>query len=343
MVFASLTCIGFLVVGLLLFFYLVARYFNGPRTPLAHSMEGQTVIITGGDSSIGYETAKELLEKGAKVVFACRDEKKSIQKINELDTKEMRDRSIYIHLDLTDYNSIVKFVNTVKEKVGKIDILINNAGTCFQKFTILQGIEKTLMTNHIGHVILTSLLISEMKPKGRIINVTTTKYKRIGQKEFNRFTSKENQDFSLTGKRYDWMRVYILSKLSNILHMVYLQDYLANKNLDIKAVAIHPGFVQNNFFREIHYPYWTVRQLVMVPFRWCLFKDTKMGAQTHLHACYMDYKELISGGYYRDCHFEALRPIAKLENAKQLMQFTKEIILKNDIIKGNEEIINFFK
>ena len=342
MVFCSLATFGISIVVFLVFFYLLARYFNGPRTPLAHSMQGKTVIITGGDSSIGFETSKELLEKGARVIFACRDEKKTTKKIESITDPEMKKRAIYIHLDLINYDSIVKFAETVKKTIGKIDILVNNAGTCFQKFTLVDGIEKTIFTNHIGHVILTSLLIDNFNPKGRIINVSTTKYKRIGQKELERFTSEINHNFSLISHSYDWMRVYVMSKLFNILHMVYLSDYINRKNLDIKAVAIHPGFVQNDFFREIHSLYWSFRQSVMIPFRWCLFKDTKMGAQTHLHLCYMDYSELINGGYYRDCHYEQLRAIAKLENAKKMIKFTKEIIVKNNIVKNNQEVLGFF-
>ena len=68
-----------------------------------------------------------------------------------------------------------------------------------------------------------------------------------------------------------------------------------------------------------------------------------MGAQTHLHLCYMDYNEMINGGYYKDCHYEQMKPIAKLDNAKKLIAFTKEIILKNDIVKNNQKVLDFFK
>ena len=338
-----LTIISFILLALLLLSYLLVRYFNGPKTPLAHSMKGKTVIIPGGDSSIGFETALELLEKGAKVIFACRDQKKTTMKLDTIKDIEMKKRAIYIHLDLLSYDSIVKFVTDIKEKVGKIDILLNNAGTCFQQFSLVNGIEKTLFTNHVGHVILTSLLLDSFNPQGRIITVTTTKYKRIRQYELDQFTSSSNTDFSMISHHYDWMRVYVMSKLSNILHMVYLSDYITRKNLDIKAVAIHPGFVQNDFFREIHSLYWTFRQTVMIPIRRWGFKDTKMGAQTHLHLCYMDYNEMINGGYYKDCHYEQMKPIAKLDNAKKLIAFTKEIILKNDIVKNNQKVLDFFK
>ena len=62
-----LTIISFILLALLLLSYLLVRYFNGPKTPLAHSMKGKTVIITGGDSSIGFETALELLRKEQKL------------------------------------------------------------------------------------------------------------------------------------------------------------------------------------------------------------------------------------------------------------------------------------
>ena len=338
----SVTALSVVFGIIALVLYKIKKAFNGPATPLARSMDGKTIVITGADSSIGFETAKTLLSKGAKVIFACRNEKKTNEQINSL-PHESKKRAIFIKLDLTDYDSILHFVEEIKSKVGKIDILLNNAGTCFQKFQAVQGIEKTLFTNYIGHLILTVLLLNLFNPKGRVINVSTTKYKRVTQYKFNNFISNKNYGFELTKKNYKWMQTYVMSKLTNILHTVYLGDYFSKNNLDLKAAVVHPGFVQNEFFRDIHYPYWTFRQIVMIPFRWLLFKDISMGAQTHLHACYIDYDNLVNGGYYKDCQHEILKPIARKENAFKLMNFTEQILLKNNIVKNNEQIVQFFK
>ena len=88
MVFCSLASIAITLVVFLVFFYLLARYFNGPRTPLAHSMEGKTVIITGGDSSIGFETSKELLEKALGLSLPVAMKKRQQRKSNQLQTQK---------------------------------------------------------------------------------------------------------------------------------------------------------------------------------------------------------------------------------------------------------------
>ncbi len=157
-------------------------------------MKGQTIVVTGGDSHIGWETVKDLLIQGATVILACRNEKHSKILIESL-PEENQKRAIYIHLDLTDFSSIQNFVKELKEKIGKIDILVNNAGTCFQNVELVQGLEKTFSTNYAGHVLLTALLMDEINPKGRIINVTTTKYRRISQYQFDKWVNDNNLDW----------------------------------------------------------------------------------------------------------------------------------------------------
>lgn len=339
----SILCV---VIAVLFIFKTITKNFNGPLTQLAHDMTGQTVIITGGDSSIGFIVAKELMQRGAKVVLACRNEKHANTKLASIKDKTVSQRGIYLYLDLTDLDSVVKFVNNVKSNIGKIDILINNAGTCFQQFQLIKGIEKTLFTNHIGHVLLTSLLLDNncFNKKSRVIHVSTTKYKRISEKELTNFTATNNCDFSITQHNYDWMKVYVMSKLGNILHMLYLKDYIVKNGLEMKTVAIHPGYVRNEFFKGIHSLYWTIRQTVMIPFRWCLFKDEQMGAQTHLHTSYMKYEELENGGYYRDCHIEELKPIAtNFGNVQKMMDFTKTLLVKNGICGEHKGILKYFK
>ena len=67
-----------------------------------------------------------------------------------------------------------------------------------------------------------------------------------------------------------------------------------------------------------------------------------MGAQTHLHCCYMDFEKLKQGGYYRDCHEETLKEIGTLKYAKKMMEFTKEVIVKNNTVKGDQKVMNYF-
>ena len=335
----------FAIVSFLFIWVLIANWFNGPQTDLTHSMKDKTIIITGGSRGIGLETTKDLLRQGATVIIACRNPVQANTAIESIQNSSQKARVSFMHLDLTDYDNINKFVEEIKSKYGKIDILINNAASCFQNFTLSDGIELTYFTNHLGHLILSCLLLDNFNPKGRIINVVTTKYKRIWTRTLDKFTSLSNVDFSYNRKGYDWMKTYILSKLAGVHLAQYLGDYCTNKKLDIKVVSLHPGFINNYFFREIekHSIYWFIRDFIMIPLRWLIFKDNVMGAQTTLHCCYMEWEILSNGGYYRDCHYEQLKPIGLLNNAQKTLAFDKAIIEKHNIVKGDKRVMQIFK
>ena len=335
----------FIILVFLVLWTLIANWYNGPATDLTHSMKDKVVVITGGSRGIGFETTKDLLRQGATVIMASRDAVQANKAIETIGNNTHKSRCIFMHLDLTDYENINQFVEEIKSKYGKIDILINNAGSCFQNFTLSDGIELTYFTNHLGHLILSCLFLDNFNPKGRIINVVTTKYKRIWTRTLDKFTSNSNLDFSYNRKGYDWMKTYILSKLAGVHLAQYLGDYCTNKKIDIKVVSLHPGFINNYFFREIekHSIYLFIRDFLMIPLRWLTFKDNVMGAQTTLHCCYMEWEKLSNGGYYNNCRYEQLWSIGLLNNAQKLIAFDKAIIEKNNIVKGDKRVMQIFK
>lgn len=176
-----------LIIILIIILVMVEKRYNGPETMLAHSMEGKIVIITGGNSGIGWETALDLLINKATVIIGARNETTTLTKIRSLNDQSVSQRAKFIELNLTSVESIDAFVDEFKQCYEGFDILINNAGICQKDFEFECGIEKTFMTNHIGHVLLTNKLLSLIKPKGRVIALTTTKYQKINQQTFDSF------------------------------------------------------------------------------------------------------------------------------------------------------------
>ena len=179
----SFTLILIIFLLLAIFTFLMDKWYNGPLTPLVHEMNNKIIIITGGSRGIGFETAKSLLKNGATVILACRKEQEAIDSINTLENEDEKTRCIFMKLDLTNYDSILNFSQEIIKKFNKIDILVNNAGSCFQFFNETNGIENTYFTNHVGHLILTVLLLNHFKEKGKIINVIKMHKKIISQKK----------------------------------------------------------------------------------------------------------------------------------------------------------------
>ena len=197
-------CLVLLVIFLILVLItLISNWGNGPMTELTHTMKDKIVVITGGSRGIGLETTKDLLRQGATVIMGCRDSIQANKAIDSIENLTHKSRCSFMHLDLTDYENIKTFTEEIKSKYGKIDILINNAGSCFRNFTLSDGIELTYFTNHLGHLILSCLLLDNFNPQGRIINLVTTKYKRVWESTLDKFTSNSNLDFSFNRKGYD--------------------------------------------------------------------------------------------------------------------------------------------
>jgi len=310
--------------------YILRKYFNGPKTNLEKSMIGKTIIVTGSNSGIGKTTAVELVKKGAKVVFANRDEEKTLAVINSIKDPEIRKNAYFIKLDLGSFESILNFTKEFKNNFLKVDILINNAGATFDTFGKRENIERTTMVNHIGPVCLTTLLLESINPKGKIINVSSRGHKRVGQTELDYLYKTE--DFSHMQSDYMHMGLYCISKIGNVYHSKYLADYFNRNRIQIKTASLHPGLVNTEIF-DVSRMTTIPKKMIMflgAPLLWLISKDPLMGAQTTLHVAYMDYEELNSGAYFNHCHEEKQKEIAcNSEKIKEFMNFTKDQILKN--------------
>eukprot|EP00456_Euglypha_rotunda_P066855 TRINITY_DN5767_c0_g1_i9.p1 TRINITY_DN5767_c0_g1~~TRINITY_DN5767_c0_g1_i9.p1 ORF type:complete len:210 (+),score=19.49 TRINITY_DN5767_c0_g1_i9:48-677(+) len=166
------------LIGLLFF----ARKTAAGRRCNVPPLKGKVAIVTGANTGIGKQTAKALAEKGAKVILACRDQKKGAEALDEVARAAKKcgfpgdsTQVLLMPLDLADLNSVKKFVQSFNEKKYPLHILINNAGVMVCPWgKTAQGFEKQFGTNHIGHFLLTTLLLDNLKQnKGRIVNVSS--------------------------------------------------------------------------------------------------------------------------------------------------------------------------
>ena len=127
--------LGFVVISLTL---IIRRYIAGGVCRSNARLDGKTVIITGGNSGIGKETAFDLAKRGARVILACRDLNTANDALNDIKKASGNDNIIVKKIDLSSFESVKAFADATNKEEERIDILINNAG---QIITIIQVLQ----------------------------------------------------------------------------------------------------------------------------------------------------------------------------------------------------------
>lgn len=281
-------------------------------------MRGKTIIITGANSGIGRATAVELLKRQGRVIMACRDIKRAedaaqeIQKETGPDTGEL----LIKHLDLASLTSVRTFCEGIIKEEPKIDVLINNAGIYQCPYTKTEdGFEMQFGVNHLGHFLLTHLLLDLLKKSSpsRIIVVSSKLYK-YGEINFEDLSSEQG---------YDKAFAYSRSKLANILFSNELALHLKDTGVTVNSLT--PGIVRTNLGRHVNIPF-LIKPLFWA-FSWWFFKSPEEGAQTSVHlACSPDV-EGVQGLCFADCQPQDLLPKATDPEVARKLWDVSEILV----------------
>jgi NAD(P)-dependent dehydrogenase (short-subunit alcohol dehydrogenase family) len=195
-------------------------------------IDGKVVIITGANSGIGKETAIDLAKRGGKVYIACRDIKRGEDALKEIKEKSGTDNAYFLQLDLASLDSVREFSRKFHELESQLHILVNNAGVmACPKALTKDGFEMQLGTNHLGHFLLTNLLLDLLKASSpsRVVVVSSVLH-RLGR------IKKEDL---MSEKSYWKWQVYGQSKLANILFTNELAKRLEGSG--VTANSLHPG------------------------------------------------------------------------------------------------------
>jgi NAD(P)-dependent dehydrogenase (short-subunit alcohol dehydrogenase family) len=189
---------------------------------------GRVVVVTGANSGLGLEGARALAAAGAHVILAVRDVARGESAARDLDgDTEVR------RLDLADLESVRHFATTFS---GSIDVLINNAGVMGIRLARTgDGFERQIATNHLGHFVLTNLLLPHITD--RVVTMSSTMHK-LGALDVD--------DLGWQRRRYSRWRAYSASKLANLLFAAELQRRLAAADSPIRSLAAHPGWAATN-------------------------------------------------------------------------------------------------
>jgi NAD(P)-dependent dehydrogenase (short-subunit alcohol dehydrogenase family) len=210
------------------------------------SIQGKNVIVTGGNSGLGFETVKALASKGAVVATACRSVTKGEEARKKI-LQQYPDANIVVfELDLASLSSIRIFVSEYKKKFQTLDILFNNAGIMMPPYQLTQdGFESQIGINHLGHYALTAQLLDLIikTPNARVVNTSSIAHKSADM-DFKNFLYEG-------GKGYTPFKAYSRSKLCNLLFTYSLQKYFEKNSINAIAVAAHPGVSDTNLFNDV--------------------------------------------------------------------------------------------
>ena len=201
--------------------------------------QGKLVIITGGNSGIGYEAGLALVGKNAKVILAVRNLEKGKETAQDIRKKYPQAQVEVMALDLSDLKSVRAFVTEFLGKYDHLDILINNAGVmALPKRKTADGFEMQFGTNHLGHFALTGQLLPILKKtaNARVITVSSGVHVS-GEIHF---------DDLQWEKTYDRWGAYAQSKLANLLFAYELQRKLDQAGIKLISAACHPGYAATN-------------------------------------------------------------------------------------------------
>lgn len=244
--------------------------------------EGKCFIVTGANAGIGFETAKVLASKGARVLLGCRDKAKADAATAQIQAATPGANIVHLPLDLGDLSS-VRAAAGIASTEPRVDALVNNAGVMFPPLTrTAQGFEQQWGVNHLGHFALTALLLPKLAetPGSRVIVTSSLAHQRgnIAWDDLN------------AEKGYNRTQRYSDSKLANMLHFAELNRRLQAAGSPVMAIGCHPGVAATELMRH-----GGVFQVFM-PVVGLLLNTAAMGAWPALQAA--TAPDAKPGGYY---------------------------------------------
>ncbi|KAF8033042.1 hypothetical protein BT93_D1815 [Corymbia citriodora subsp. variegata] len=283
---------------------------------------GLTAVVTGASSGIGMETARVLALRGVHVVMAVRNVDAG-RSVKEAILKELPSAKIDVmELDLSSLASVWKFASDYQSSALPLNLLVNNAGVACPFTLSPDSIELQFATNHIGHFLLTNLLLETMKKtsqesdaEGRIINVSS---------EGHRFAYHEGIRFDKINSEseYSSIQAYGQSKLANILHANELARLLKEEGVQITANSLHPGAIATNLLR--HH---SIINVLASSLGKLFLKNVQQGAATTCYVALHPQVKGVTGEYFMDSNKAKASSLGQdAELAKKLWDFSISLI-----------------
>jgi NAD(P)-dependent dehydrogenase (short-subunit alcohol dehydrogenase family) len=251
----------------------------------------KTILITGANSGLGFEAARQLAKQGHEIILLCRNREKGEQAVADIKSFSGNQQVHVYTANLAVQKSVEQVAQQIKKDFTKLDVLLNNAGGVFSDFQLSEdGIEMTMANNHFNYFWLTYYLFDLLKNavNARIVNVASDSHYSAKKIDVDSFYQKNG--------RYFVMSAYEQSKLANVLFTYTLAEKAKSYNITVNA--LHPGFVYtpignkngNAFFGFV----WNMASR--------LFGLTvEKGASSHIYLASSDEVTGVSGKYFHNC------------------------------------------
>ena len=273
-------------------------------------MRGRNVLITGASNGIGRATAVELARRGARVYMACRSVDRAAPVLDEITAAVGPGRAEVIPLDLGDLASVRAGAEQFLAANESLDVFIANAGVAGLRGTTPSGFELAFGTNHVGHFLLTSLLLDRLRASApaRVVVVAS-----VGH-------------FQATGIDWDAVRrptrsftglpEYAVSKLANVLFAQELARRFDAEGAPVTSYAVHPGAIASNIWKRVPWPFRSAVHLFM--------RSVEEGAETSLYCATEPGLAAETGGYYDSSARVPASRVATPELAAELWKRSEE-------------------
>jgi retinol dehydrogenase-12 len=277
---------------------------------MQRDLSERTFLITGANTGIGQVTAQDLALRGARVVLACRSVDRTLPVVESIKTAAGHPNVEFLSLDLSDLDSVRRAADGFLARDLPLHGLINNAGVAGHPGLTKQGFELTFGVNHLGHFLLTSLLLERLKQTGnaRIVNVSSEAHYRP---KGIAWEALQKRATSRVG-----FKEYAVSKLCNVLFTQELARRLVGSG--VAAFALHPGVIASDIWRGVP---WPIR-----PIMTAFMQTTREGARTTLYCATAPELADKSGSYFDACREKRASRYATPELARELWEKSEGFI-----------------
>jgi retinol dehydrogenase-12 len=265
-------------------------------------MGERTVLVTGANTGIGLATASALAGQGWRVWVTARSERKGAAAVASIPAATGNDAVFLLLVDLADLSSVRDCATSFLEPYEPLHVLVNNAGVAGRRGLTRQGFELMFGVNHLGHFLLTQLLLERLTESApsRVVTVSSDAHYSAPGIDFDALRRPAR---GITG-----LPAYAVSKLCNVLFSAELARRTAGT--EVNTYALHPGVVASDIWRRVP---WPVRPLVTR--RMLSVSD---GAATSVYCATSADVAQESGLFYDKCALREASPVATPELAGEL-------------------------